>query len=77
MAVMNIAAQSDFDYYIDLNESNEKIYFKYVDGKYEAEVGKISSDFKIYSSEYTPGAENQDKYIFGGAEGQGGIIPDS
>lgn len=77
MAVTDIAAQSDFDYYIDFNQSNEKIYFKYVDGKYVAEVGKISSDFKIYSSKYTSGASGQDKYIFGGADGQGGITPNS
>lgn len=77
MAVTDIAAQSDFDYYIDFIQSNEKIYFKYVDGKYEAEVGKINSDFKIYSSKYTSGASGQDKYIFGGADGQGGITPNS
>lgn len=77
MAVMDIAAQADFDYYIDFNQSNEKIYFKYVDGKYVANVEKIGSDFKIYSSEYKPGSSGQDKYIFGAADGQGGITPDS
>lgn len=75
--VMNIAAQSDFDYYIDFNHTHERIYFQYVDGKYVADVEKISSDFKIYSSQYVSGASGQDKYIFGGADGQGGITPNS
>ena len=74
---MNIAAQSDFDYYIDFNHTNERIYFQYVDGKYVADVEKIGSDFKIYSSQYVSGASGQDKYIFGGADGQGGITPNS
>lgn len=79
LSVIRLSAQTDhdFDYYIDFNQSNEKIYFQYVDGQYIAQVDKIGSDFKIYSSQYKPGTSDQDRYIFGAADGNGGITPDS
>lgn len=77
IAVMHLSAQSDYDYYIDFNRTHEKIYFKYADGKYTADVNKIEGDFKIYNSHYIPGGADQDKYIFGSADGQGGITPNS
>lgn len=65
------------DYYIDFNGTDEKFYFEYVDGQYIANVAKVSSEFKIYSSQYDGQSSNQDQYIFGAADGQGGITPDS
>lgn len=69
------ASQTSHDYYMDFNQSHEKLYFDYVDGVYVIKINEISSDFKIYSSEYEPGRPDQDKYIFGSAEGHGGLTP--
>ena len=76
VAAASVSAQTSRDYYIDFNQSQEKYYFDYVDGVYVAKVSQISSDFKIYSSEYVPGSPGQDKYIFG-SDGHGGISPDT
>lgn len=78
ITVMQMSAQQrSGDYYIDFNGTSDKIYFEYVDGKYEATVAQLSSEFKIYNSQYDPYSSNQDQYIFGAADGEGGITPDT
>lgn len=78
ITLMQLSAQRrSADYYIDFNGSDEKFYFEYVDGQYIAKIAKLNSNFKIYSSQYDGNSSNQDQYIFGAADGQGGITPDS
>lgn len=76
-AVQVVAQRRSADYYIDFQKSSEKIFFEYDGDRYVVKVAKIDSEFKIYSSLYDAGASNQDQYIFGGADGQGGITPDT
>lgn len=77
LSVSGIIAQTHFDYYVYFTDSNKKIYFGYVDGQYVTRVAKLDSGFKIYSLDYKPEGTDQDKYIFGRADGQRGIAPDT
>lgn len=82
ISALSLCAQSDFDYYIDFDNSTQKalsgrIYFRYSDGVYVASPKKIDSSFKIYNLKYDFTKSGQDDYIFGAADGQSPITPDS
>lgn len=82
ISTANAYAQADFDYYIDFDNSTSsassgKEYFKYTDGAYVASIKKISGEFKIYSIKYNTDATGSDNLIFGAADGQSAVTPNS
>lgn len=76
ISTMNVAAQTDQDYYLDFHGDNQKYWFSWNATMecYTLTLPKLDKNFKIYSSQYQQGGSNQDPYIYGAAEnGQSGI----